>query len=84
MFLRVLRLVWVFVLAGSYLSWVVKLLCFKASLHVGAVTSNIFLLEDSWLMRLLIDLGGSCITEGGWLDELLMYRGSSFGFLWGL
>ena len=70
-----------FVFAGSYLSWVVKLLCFKASLYVGAAASNISLLEDSWLMRLLIDLGSSCIIEGGWLDELLMYRGSSFGFL---
>ena len=67
--------------AGSYLSWVVKLLCLKASLYVGAAKSNISLLEDSWLMRLLIDLGSACIIEGGWLDELLMHRGSSFGFL---
>ena len=29
-------------------------------------------------MRLLIDLGSSRIMEGGWLDELLIYRGSSF------
>ena len=28
------------------------------------------LLEDNWLMRPLIDLGSSCIMEGGWLDEV--------------
>ena len=64
-FLCLLRLVWVFVFAGSYLSWAVKLLCFKASLYVGAATSNISLLEDSWLMRLLIDLRSSSNIEGG-------------------
>ena len=65
--------------AGSYLSW--TLLCFKASLYVGAVASNISLLNDNWLMRLLIDLGSSRIIGCGWLDKLLMYRGSPFAFL---
>ena len=54
-----------FVFAGSHLSWVVKLLCFKASLFVGAATSNISLLEDSWLMRLLIDLGLKFVYHRG-------------------
>ena len=40
--------------------------------------------HDSVLMSLLIELGSSRRMDGGWFDELLMYRGSSFGFLYGL
>ena len=47
MFLCLLRLVQVFVFVGSHLSWAVKLLCFKASLYVGAAMSNMSLLEDN-------------------------------------
>ena len=37
-----------FVFAGSYISCMLKLLCFKASLYVGAAASNMSLLDDNW------------------------------------
>ena len=35
-------------------------------------------------MRLLMNEGSWFTTAGGWLYRRLMYRGSSFGFLYGL
>ena len=49
-----------------------KLLCFKASLYRGAVESNVTLLQENLLMRLLIESGNCRSTEGGWLDKRLI------------
>ena len=35
-------------------------------------------------MRWLMDLGTCLMMEGGWFERLLMYRGSLFGFLYGV
>ena len=53
------------VVGGSYVSCVLKLLRFKASLYKGAAASNVSFLQDNALMRLLIERGKCPITEGG-------------------
>ena len=60
------------------------MLCLKASLYVWDESSNVCLLHESLLIRLLMD-EGSCFTiAGGWFERRLMYKGSSLGFLYGL
>ena len=44
--LCLLRLVWVFVFAGSYLSWVVKLLCFKSNTRLSCSTQAFRVFSD--------------------------------------
>ena len=70
--LKLLCLEFALVVGGSYVSCVSKLLRFKASLYKGAAVSNVSLLQDNALMRLLIERGKCRITEGGWLDRRLM------------
>ena len=61
-----------------------KLLCLKASLYSWDEASNVCLLHESLLIRLLMD-EGSCFTiAGGWFERRLMYKGSSLDFLYGL
>ena len=47
----------------------VKVASFEGFAIDGAATSKVFLLDDSLLIRRLIDPGSSRIMEGGWLDE---------------
>ena len=47
-------------------------------------SSNVCLLHESLLIRLLMDLGSCFTIAGGWFERRLMYKGSSLGFLYGL
>ena len=65
----------------SYISCLLKLLRVNASLYVGAAASKVSLSLDRVFIRRLIERGNSRRTGGGWLDDRLMYSGSSLGFL---
>ena len=68
-------------LSEIYWSLVLKWLRLSASSYIGAAESKVDWFDDNCEMRELMEAGRCLSTDGGWLEWLLLYSGSSFGFL---
>ena len=52
--------------------------------NIGVDSLNVCSSDERSAMRLLIAVGNCLVMLGGWFECLLMYNGSSLGFLYGL